>query len=112
MSHFVPCPACSRHVLTQEAACPFCAVVLPESVRAQQPPPARQGRLSRALMVAASATLLGACSNDTSVPVYGAPAGDGGLSDAGPGDMDTGGPVPIYGAAPLSAPPADDPESK
>ena len=40
MSNFVPCPACNRHVLSAETACPFCTAALPESLRLQTPRPA------------------------------------------------------------------------
>ena len=39
MSNFVPCPACNRHVLSAETACPFCTAALPESLRLQTPAP-------------------------------------------------------------------------
>jgi len=59
MSHLAPCPACNRHVDLVETTCPFCAAALPDALRARStPPPAR--RLSRAAMMAASATLIGA----------------------------------------------------
>jgi hypothetical protein len=66
MSHLVPCPACSRHVLAAERGCPFCGVELPAHL---SPPPALpRARLGRAAMFAAGATLVGvaACKNGTS----------------------------------------------
>jgi hypothetical protein len=92
MSHLAPCPTCHRHVEVVESACPFCAAVLSESFRAQPAPVPPPRRLSRAAMMAAGATLLGACS---AVPVYGAPTGMGGSGAAGgiagAGGMVTGG---------------------
>ena len=104
MSHLAPCPACHRHVEVVETTCPFCAAALAESFRGQPRPVAPPRRLSRAAMMAAGATLLGACSaNDAignakdgatdrpvatdgpvAVPLYGAPfTGSGGISGAG-----------------------------
>jgi hypothetical protein len=69
MSQLLPCPACHRHVDTNEAACPFCGVVLPEAFRAGRPlvPPPR--RLGRAALMAAGATLVGAaaCSGNDAI---------------------------------------------
>ena len=59
MKCLAPCPACERHVAIDETACPFCAAVLPDSFRQEhacrRAPP---GRLSRAALVAAGATLM------------------------------------------------------
>jgi hypothetical protein len=60
MSHLAPCPACNRHVDVAEIACPFCATPLAESFRAQPRPAPPPRRLSRAAMMAAGATLMGA----------------------------------------------------
>jgi hypothetical protein len=112
MNQLAPCPACNRHILTQETVCPFCAAALPEAFRAQPSPPRFAGRLSRAAMLAASATALltgagcgsGTASPDTGVVVDG---GDGGAVAAyGAPAPDGGGPAPLYGAAPeYGAPP-------
>jgi hypothetical protein len=104
MSHLAPCPACRRHVEVVETTCPFCAAALAESFRGQTRPAPPAGRLSRAALMAAGATLLGACSaNDAignardaatdrpvatdgpvAVPLYGAPfTGTAGQSGAG-----------------------------
>jgi hypothetical protein len=109
MSQLAPCPACKRHIVTTETACPFCAATLSDSFRGQ--PPARRppGRLSRAAMLAAGAALLGAeaCSDDVvTVPIYGAPA------DAAIDSGTTDSVVALYGAAPApleSAPAAEPP---
>lgn len=63
MTQFAPCPACNRHVTTDEAECPFCAATQPGSFWLRAPLPASPGRLSRAAMLAAGAALLGACAS-------------------------------------------------
>ena len=117
MSHLAPCPACHRHVDVAETTCPFCAAALAESFRRPPAAVAPPRRLSRAAMMAAGATLLGACSaNDAIgntkdaatdrsvatdgivvVPIYGAPfmgtagtSGAGGITGAG-GSVAAGG---------------------
>lgn len=92
--HLVPCPACHRHVVHDEAACPFCAAPFP--VCACEPPRAlTRGRLSRAALVAAgaSATLISACSDSAPMPPYGiSPMFDSGsMSDTADGSADDGG---------------------
>src|SRR4051812_37189733 len=70
--HLVPCPACHRHVLNSEDACPFCATAL--LAWAGEPPRAPlRGRLGRAAVLAAGAgaSLISACSS--AVVEYGAP---------------------------------------
>ena len=69
MSHLAPCPACNRHVAVGETACPFCAATLPAAFRAQQRPAPLRGRLSRAALMAAGATLMGAaaCSSNDGI---------------------------------------------
>ena len=66
MSHLAPCPACNRHVDVAEGACPFCATALPAAFRAQPRLIPLRGRLSRAALMAAGATLMGAaaCSSE------------------------------------------------
>ena len=128
MSHLAPCPACNRHVDVAETACPFCAVALSQSFRAQQPPAPPRGRLGRAALMAAGATLLGAaaCSSPLTADAGSdrppsATGGNGGAAGAG-GPDGTGGttardasedrtviaiygaPTPAYG---LSLPPQE-----
>jgi len=59
MRRLAPCPACGRHIATDETICPFCAAALPDSFRqantCRRPPP---GRLSRAARLAAGAALI------------------------------------------------------
>jgi hypothetical protein len=108
MSHFAPCPACNRHVVTDETACPFCTAALPESFRLQSPAVRRPGRLSRAAMLAAGAALMGteACSDSLPAPApeYGAPPIDAAVDAPVDGSA-----VALYGAAPapLEAAPDD-----
>jgi hypothetical protein len=98
MSQFAPCPACNRHVVTVETACPFCATALPDSFRAQAPAPRPPGRISRAAMLAALVTA-GACSDalppPPPAPAYGVPAPADAAVDSGTLD---GGAMAIYGA--------------
>jgi hypothetical protein len=54
-------------VAVVETTCPFCAVVLGESFRGQPRPTPPPRRLSRAAMVAAGATLIGACSANDAI---------------------------------------------
>jgi hypothetical protein len=107
--HLAPCPVCHRHVRADEAVCPFCVAPLP--VRTGDAPRALpRGRLSRAALMAAGAgaTLIGACSNTTTMPPYGLPpipdsgwtsdaadassdgAGGGAAGRGGAGGADTG----------------------
>ena len=105
MSCYEPCPACQRHVVTDEAVCPFCGEALPDCFREVKRKPMR-GRMSRAGLLAAGAgaALIGACSSAT--PAYGGPAGgtsgsvwDGAVGGAGGADgPGPDGPVALYGA--------------
>ena len=100
MSCLAPCPACNRHVATDETTCPFCSAALPDSIRCQPRRPLR-GRLSRAGLLAAGATLLGGAQACLSSSAYGTsmPQDAGVDKGADTGTMD-GGPVALYGAAP------------
>ena len=71
MSCLAPCPACNRHVATDQTTCPFCSVALPDSIRCQEHK-RPHGRLSRAAMLAAGAALI-SVEAGCSVAVYGAP---------------------------------------
>ena len=60
-----PCPACSRHVLLTERACPFCGGRMPDDFPARARPAVTR-RLSRAAAFAFGTTLgLGGCSSTT-----------------------------------------------
>jgi hypothetical protein len=114
MSCLAPCPACKRHVATDETTCPFCAAALPDSFRDAVLCRKPRGRLGRAAMVVAGAALVGAeaCSNSI-VPAYGIspPPPDAGadtsMSDGNVSDSV----VALYGApaaaASAEAPPDD-----
>ncbi len=92
MSHrLVPCTGCSRHVRLSEPHCPFCGSGLPSE--AELPPLVTppQGRLSRAALFAFGAAAAGVvavsgCGDDSSVPLYGAPADTGAAFDSGTPD--------------------------
>src|SRR5687768_7588143 len=93
-----PCPACARHVLSTERACPFCGAAMPADFSARVRPEMPR-RLSRAAAFALGTTLaLGGCS-DT---VTGTDSGN----DAAPTDAasdvsgDEGGIAPLYGDPP------------
>ncbi len=87
MSMLVPCPACSRHVKSDEIACPFCQVALSPRACAGRcfgPP---EARLGRAALVAAAALLGVACQSTSVAPPYGiAPHPDAGSPTDGPPD--------------------------
>ena len=115
MSCLAPCPACNRHVSTDETTCPFCSAALPDSIRCQ-PRQRLRGRLSRAGLLAAGAVLMsGAEACGLPATHYGGNMPrDAGVVDApadtGPAD---GGAVALYGAAPApleQAPPEEAPK--
>jgi hypothetical protein len=106
MNRLLPCPGCARHVRAGEIRCPFCDGPLTSVAPVRRTRPA--GRLSRAALFAAGATLMSAagCGSDTVGGADGAgvqrdASGDGDVADraATDGDDDTFNPVPIYGAA-------------
>ena len=93
-----PCPGCSRHVMRDARACPFCASPLesdPTRAHLDEEPP----RVSRSAMLLASAAMVAGC-NLTSAPVvtpaYGAPAPPSLVSPDVPSM------AAIYGAPPSS----------
>src|SRR4051812_38400204 len=62
----VPCPSCQRHVLATEAACPFCASLLPSDLGSRAVPGATQ-RLGRAAAFVFGASLaVTACASSVS----------------------------------------------
>jgi hypothetical protein len=70
MSQLRVCPHCSRHHRVCEPACPFCGGAL-LSCKAESASKPRE-RMSRAMLVAAGAALLGGAGCETSVaPPYG-----------------------------------------
>jgi hypothetical protein len=98
MSHLAPCPVCNRHVDVGESACPFCAAGLAESFRAQPAPAAPPRRLSRAAMMAAGATLMGAAACNSNDAIGSTPATDGAVAT----DAYRPVPGPVYGSPPIS----------
>jgi hypothetical protein len=72
MSQLRSCPHCSRHHRVCEPACPFCGGALPACEAASETTP--RGRMSRAMLVAAGAAVLGAADCEPRVlPPYGQP---------------------------------------
>jgi hypothetical protein len=72
MSQLRTCPHCSRHHRVCEPACPFCGGTLPACNAASATRP--RDRMSRAMLVAAGAALLGGAECETSIaPPYGVP---------------------------------------
>jgi hypothetical protein len=64
-----PCPACARHVLAAERACPFCSHPLAVDATVVSQVPAGLGRAARMAFgaaVAATALAAGGCSGATS----------------------------------------------
>ena len=101
MKCLAPCPACNRHVATDEAVCPFCSVALPDSIPCQ-PRRRPQGRLSRAARLAAGAALI-AAEASCGHAVYGAPVPDAGAdadAEAGTAQAPAEQAPPEQGAAP------------
>jgi hypothetical protein len=96
MSCLAPCPACNRHVDTDVATCPFCSTALPDSFRCQPGRKALRGRLSRAGLIAAGATLIGIGQSCAS-SAYGGSVVPDAATEAGTMD---GSAVALYGAAP------------
>ena len=103
-----PCPSCQRHVRTDEAACPFCAVNLQGAFAGVAPPRLPPRRMSRAALLAlgtmVSATPLTACggeAEDDSTMNTGGSGAD--MATGGAENMGTGGDgttQPVYGAVP------------
>lgn len=94
MQNLIPCPSCRRHVSTDEAACPFCAVDLTDtmgSLRARPRPRIRLGR-SALFVYGATAVLASvaavACQSDDGL-VGSGPAADPGALPSKPHDAST-----------------------
>ncbi len=75
MSQLLPCPACQRHVHSNEPACPFCGAALSSARPCTGCSGSTAARVARATLVAAGAALLaGGCSSSHSAaPPYGTP---------------------------------------
>ena len=107
MSHLAPCPACNRHVDVAESACPFCATALPAAFRAQPSLVPLRGRLGRAALMAAGATLMGAAACSSSLPVPDPGTGTGGMTATG-GTNGSGGMANTGGVTGAGGTPARD----
>lgn len=90
MSHLAPCPSCNRHVRVSDAACPFCGTVVVTAAADVASPGGMRGRLGRAALFAAGATLMGlsACSDPKCLECT---AGVAGMSGGGAGGGGGGG---------------------
>jgi len=85
MSTLTPCPSCNRHVRVGDATCPFCGTAVTVAPAAASAPVLR-GRLGRAALFAAGATLIGigACT-DSKCEHLTCNAGMAGMSAGGTG---------------------------
>ena len=97
----LPCPSCSRHVRAGDTACPFCSSELPATPADTRPILSRPR--TRAAILFAGAAVVGACSSTAATPAYGIPATDSGLEDSGDNGNPEGGPVALYGPAPVDS---------
>lgn len=101
----VPCPACARHVLASETACPFCAASLPSNL-AERAIPSAPTRLNRAAAFVFGASLaVTGCSSETT---GGGTTGMSGGAQEDAGLDDDGGVMPLYGGPPVDGGPDDD----
>ena len=127
----VPCPSCSRHVRSEERACPFCTSALPTNLSARAVPAATR-RLERlaAFTFAATLAITGCVAEGgeetedqeseigSIMPMYGLPpiqvdagtpdtgtsdggSADGGVKDGGSADGATDGGAPTTDAGPF-----------
>jgi len=113
MSCLAPCPACGRHIATDETTCPFCVAAVPDSFReanaCRRLPPAR---LSRAARLAAGAALIGVQASCGSYAYGTSPPYDAGVVDTGTIDGNTDDSAAALNGAPPAqpeqTPPAND----
>jgi len=94
------CPACTRHVRSEHATCPFCGAEQPPAASVAETEPGR--RLSRAALVLGAVAVsvsAQACRQETIAQPYGAPPTP---FDAGPVETI----AQPYGAPPEPAPDA------
>ena len=117
MAKLRPCTECQRHVRRSETRCPFCDAALAEVSAGSKIPGTP---LSRAAIIFGAATVVAACtsggpdtpgpssssggsssgntsSSSGAAPAYGVPEIDSGDPDT----KDSGGPVALYGPAPI-----------
>ena len=109
-TRLIACPSCHCHVKLGAPSCPFCAHELPLEVSPRPALPVSGKSLTRAAILFAGASTVGACGGlDPSPVVYYGPAPidastDGGSTDSATeaGDAsDAGSPVVFYGPAPI-----------
>ena len=127
-SQLSPCPTCSRHLRQTERACPFCGAALHAAFQSAAAP--ATSRVARSALFALGATSVAAVAGCGAVDVPpvirpdssisdasgaavgvmdgGPPTFDDAASDAGPSDapappVDSGNPLPPYGAPPFDA---------
>jgi hypothetical protein len=92
LERLIPCAACSRHVKSSDAECPFCkAPMLPLA----GPPPEPFRRMAAAAAVAAGVVALTGCSSSSSSTAV--TAGDAQVDDAAEVDAVSG--AVFYGVA-------------
>src|SRR3954467_8631752 len=86
MSTLTPCPSCNRHVRVGDVACPFCGAAVAVAPSPAASGPGLRGRLGRAALFAAGATLMGlsACT-DSKCAHLTCSAGAAGVSGGGTG---------------------------
>jgi hypothetical protein len=119
MAHLRPCTECHRHVRGNETRCPFCDAELAAVAPAASAKPGTP--LTRAAIIFGAAATVAACvsggpdpgptsssssggsssgtsgtSSSGAAPAYGVPE-----IDSGPDKDDSGGPVALYGPAPV-----------
>ena len=106
------CPSCHCHVKVGAPRCPFCEHELPREASPRPALPASGKSLSRAAILFASASTVGACGSSSTEPspvVFYGPAPivqneagtDGGTTDAAPDASDAASTVVFYGPAPI-----------
>jgi hypothetical protein len=118
MARLRPCTACHRHVRRNETNCPFCDADLATAADGSLKVPGTP--LTRAAIIFGAATVVAACtsggpdtpgpssssggsssgntsSSSGAAPAYGVPEIDSGDPDT----KDSGGPVALYGPAPI-----------
>jgi hypothetical protein len=114
MSCLAPCPACKRHVSSDETACPFCLASLPASFACQPRSSQPSSRLSRAAKLAAGAALMSAEACGSPVVPYGTPPPppvDAAVDTGTANDSAIAAPAPLE-QAPLEHLPAPPPSNK
>ena len=117
MPSLSPCPKCERHVIVGDAACPFCGHDGPRPAARRRRPRRRRGKLTRAAIFLAGATLASGCGSadppnndeidESMQDIYGGPPVDDDVSEP-EDDVGDDALVEAYGAPP---PPDDEADS-